>query len=141
MRTQAIKTHQIFLVSNPYINKSERKVKLLMNNLLNTSCLSSKSIDQKPKMPTGKSRLKKQLRKSPIISMLELLVVFILELLIIRAKSPKISGKNKTIKISNKYSNSSGIVKKIILAIKTNSSIYKLKTCKKAITDLIYSKQ
>lgn len=62
----------------------------------------------------------------------------ILELLIIRAKSPKILDEDKIIEVGNKYGNISNIAKKIMLIAKTNSKVYELKIYKEVITNFIH---
>lgn len=63
------------------------------------------------------------------------------KLLVIEIKSLERLNKVKIDEISHKYNNSSSIVEKIILMIKINSKIYKLKIFKEAITDFIYFRQ
>lgn len=127
------KIQQIFLFNDLYVDESEQRAKLLVNSPLNPSRLPSKLASQKQKAPTGKPRPKDQLRKTP--------VVLISELPIIRVEKLKRLNRDKTIEISNKYSNTSGIVEKVMLVAKTSSRVYKPKIYKKTITNPIHSRQ
>lgn len=91
-------------------------------------------------MLTGKSKSRKQPRKITIVFVLELLIVLISKLLVIKAKSSELLGRDKIFKVGNKYGNTSGTTKKIMSVAKTYNRLYKLKTYKEVIIDLIYSK-
>lgn len=132
----APKTQQILLISNPYINESKQRAKLLFGNSLDPSCLPSagQSAGQKRKAPTGKPRPKRQPCKISV-------TVPAPESPAIETESLKRSGGAKNDETGHKYGDTSSTVEKIISVAETSSKVYEPKTYKEAITDPIQFKQ
>lgn len=130
VRAWALKTQQILLVTNPYIDKSEQGAKLLVDYSLDLTY----PIAVKQKGPIGKSRPRGKPQKIQAIENIS--ITLVLELKETADTSTK---ETENLELNPNIENQENVTEKAMSATKISSKIHEPATYKETISDLIHS--